>query len=77
MTRGLIFLAAISAVPLLLVWMIANGLRTGIIRSRGGPVARADHPLLYWVLIALYLACIAMFTCFFGKMALNALRGGP
>lgn len=76
-THGLIFIAVISAVPLLLAWIIANGLRTGIIRSRGGPVARADHPIFYWVLIALYLGCIAMFIYFFGRLALDALRGGP
>ena len=77
MTRGLVLIGVISAVPLLLAWIVANGLRTGIIRSRGGPVARAGHPLLYWLLIALYLGCIAMFIYFFGKWALDALQGRP
>lgn len=76
MTRGLIFIVMISAVPLLLVWIVANGLRTGVIRSRGGPVARADHPVLYWLLIALYLGCIAMFIYFFGRVAIHGWPAG-
>lgn len=76
MTRGLIFILVTSAVPLLLVWIVADGLRTGTIRGRGGPVAREAHPVFYWVLIALYLGCIAMFIYFFGKLALGALQSG-
>jgi hypothetical protein len=76
LTRGLIFIAVISLVPLILVWIIANGLRTGIIKSRGGPVLRSDHPIFFWVMIGLYLGCIAMFIYFFGGLALGAFRGG-
>jgi len=72
--RNDLFLVAISAVPLLLVWMVINGLRTGVIRGRGGPLARADHPFFFWVLIAFYVTCIGMFFYFVGGIALQAFR---
>ena len=70
----LLAFAAIAAVPLLLVWIVVSGLRTGIIRGRGGPISRADDPIFFWILIALYIACIGMFVYFIGGIALTAVR---
>jgi hypothetical protein len=72
--KSFLALAAIGAIPFLLLGMIVHGLSTGVIRTRGGPLARADHPIFFWVMIGLYSGCIGTFVYFVGGVALNVLR---
>lgn len=47
------------AIPALFLWLMVDGLRTGVIRARHGTVSRTAEPLRYWIYIAIYCGFIA------------------
>ena len=61
-------------VPLLLGWLIVDGLRNGVVRMRGGSYSRSDEPAWYWTVIAVYAATLGGFYAL-GPMIFGVLLG--
>ena len=57
--------------PSVLMWIVINGLKTGVVRGRGGPMPRIDYPIGYWVIMTLYLVAFAMWAFFIGTIAID------
>ena len=76
MIEGVIAFAIFATLPALLMWLIIDGLRTGVVRGRGGPIARSDYPIGYWLILIAYLAPLAISSYFLGTAVLDAWRNG-
>ena len=64
------------SVPSLMLWVITSGLRTGVIRGRGGPIARSEFPIGYWIELAGYMTVFCVWMYFLGTVALDIWRDG-
>ena len=64
------------APPLALLWLIADGLKTGAVRGRGGPIARSEYPIMYWVALAGYLGAFGACIYFICTLGLDIWRSG-
>jgi hypothetical protein len=42
--------------PALCIWKIVTGLRAGVVSVRYGSYSRAEHPIYYWTLMAVFAA---------------------
>jgi hypothetical protein len=74
--KGVLAFAFFLIVPTLLLWIVIDGLRTGVVRGRGGPMARTDYPISYWIILGVYTGAIAMWVFFLGTVALDVWREG-
>ena len=50
---GVVGIASIAAV-FAFFHMAVTGIRSGIVRGRGCPVSRQQHPILFWALVIVY-----------------------
>lgn len=50
MLLAVVFLL-VSALP---VWLATDGVRTGVVRMRGGSYSRSKEPVFFWIIEALY-----------------------
>ena len=73
---GTLGLAAMFVgVPLWCAWLVANGVRTGIVRTKGFPYSRNETPIYFWVVIVTY-AVVALGVGYFGVLiGLDVWRG--
>jgi hypothetical protein len=55
----------------LFAYMVAVGLRTGIVKSRGRSIPRDKHPLLFWMTVVTY-SIAAPVVLFGGLICLRA-----
>lgn len=76
MIGGVIAFAFFATLPVLLVWLIADGLRTGVVRGRGGPIARTDYPIGYWLILVAYVVPLIISVYFLWTAAQDAWRNG-
>ncbi len=62
---GVAFFAAFFVgAPMFCAWLVVKGVRTGVVRARGGgPYARADSPAFFWITITVY----AVLTLWLGR----------
>ena len=54
MIKGYLALILLVSVLCGLLWLVIDGLRTGIVRGKGGSIARVDRPAAYCATLALY-----------------------
>ena len=53
-------IAALIGIVSLCVWLVAEALRNGIVRVRGGSYLRSDDPAWFWLMIATYVTMAGM-----------------
>lgn len=51
---GIFGIAAWFAVPAICLWLMIEGLRTGVVRAKAGSYSRLESPVWYWICIGLY-----------------------
>lgn len=61
------FVAFFVGVPAFCARLVIKGVRTGIVRAKGFPYARADSPVFFWVTIATY-AALALWVGRYGVL---------
>lgn len=65
---GVVFMTALFVgLPAFCTWLVFKGIRTGVVRAKGFPYARADSPVFFWVTIATY-AAIAFWISYYGVL---------
>jgi hypothetical protein len=55
--------AALLSIPAICLWLLVEGLRNGVVRTRLGSYSRADEAIWFWSCIALY-AAVAAWTAY-------------
>jgi hypothetical protein len=53
---------ALLSIPAIVLWLLVDGLRNGVVRARGGLYSRAHDPFWFWLCIALYAALLVWFA---------------
>ena len=64
---GLFFAALFVGVPAWCGWLVADAVRTGVVRAKGFPYSRSDSPIYFWVAVATY-AAMAVGVGYFGLL---------
>lgn len=62
-------------VPALMGWLIVDGIRSGVVRMRGGSYSREEEPRWFWAMIAVYAAVIAAFFALIGPIYVELITG--
>ena len=72
---GIAVMAALFVgLPVFCTWLVVRGIRTGVVRAKGFPYARANSPISFWVTIAVY-AVLALWIGHYGVLiGLDMLR---
>ena len=71
----LFFAALFVGVPLWCAWLVANGIRTGVVRAKGFPYSRLNSPAFFWITVTTY-AALAVGMAYFGLLiGLELLQG--
>lgn len=64
---SLFFAAFFVGVPARCAWLVANGVRTGVVRAKGFPYSRFDTPIYFWTAVGTY-AAVAVGVSYFGLL---------
>ena len=72
----LFFAGFLVGIPAWCTWLVANGIRTGVVRAKGFPYVRHDSPIYFWITIAIYAALGIGIAYEALLVVLVTLRGG-
>ena len=68
----LVAIAVFVGLPAFCVWKIITGLRRGVVTVRNGSYSRADQPVWYWTLMALFAGLAAWLLSLLVLVVLHA-----
>jgi hypothetical protein len=75
MIWGLLGVVAFALGPIVCVWCLVRGLRSGIMPARGASYSRDTQPVNFWLLAALYCAVPTFFLAIAAKIGLDIASG--